>query len=154
MLLNKLLASASTVPHTNPTPTTTNEQLMRFGNYAGSNDTKAMALYLANKGLINASDIYNSTPNTTSAQGITSSQADWKPAKIQGMLMQARRLGVTPQNIDANWDVVMGNDRYAAALKDKNFNVIHPNFKSIFKNILAEQYAKEKSTSYTDVAKK
>ena len=137
----------------NPNPKA-DDRLMRFANYAGSADTKAQASYLAKRGLLGVSDIIQARPNIASPSDIVSNQADWKPAKIGGMLMTARKLGVTPQNIDANWDVVMGNDRYAEAMKHPNFTVLHGNWKDVFKKLLEEQYAKEASETEQSIAKK
>jgi len=124
----------------------TEEELNKFGNFAGTTDTKDVAKYLMGKGLIGASQLYTDSPNVATKEGIVNSQSDWKPSAISHMLMQAKSLGIkSPESVTANKAALMASmpPRLKEALNNPAFMQIHPNFWNVFKDILQDQYKKE-----------
>ncbi len=142
--------------NTKPQPLN-DEQLMSFGNFAGSPDTKETAKYLMKKGLVGAEQLYTDHPDITKKEGIINSQSDWKPAAISHMLIRARQLGLkTPTEISANKEAIMGSmpDRLKQALSHPTFAQIHPNFWPVFNDILKDRYDTESKPQLTLIAKK
>ena len=130
----------------NPKKPLTDEELQKFGDFAGTTDTKEIAKYLMKKGLVGASQLYTDTPNIATKEGIVNSQSDWKPAAMSKMLARARMLGLkTPTEIAANKAALIGalDDRIKQAISKPEFEQIHPNWWSTFDSILKDQYAKE-----------
>jgi len=124
----------------------TEEELNKFGNFAGTTDTKDIAKYLMKKGLIGASQLYTDKPDVATKEGIVNSQSDWKPSAISHMLMQAKALGIkSPESVTANRTALMASmpPRLKEALNDPTFTQIHPNFWNVFGDILQDQYKKE-----------
>lgn len=124
----------------------TEDELNRFGNFANSTDTKEVAKYLMNKGLVGADQLYTDHPDISTRGGVVNSQSDWKPAAISKMLIQAKALGIkSPESVTQNRAALMAglDDRVKVALNHPSFSQIHPNFWSVFKDILKDQYANE-----------
>ena len=131
------------------------EQLMAFGNFAGTPDTKETAKYLMKKGLVGADQLYTDHPDITTKNGIINSQSDWKPAAISHMLIRARQLGLkTPTEIEANKVALMGSmpDRLKQALNHPTFAQIHPNFWQTFNGILKDRYDNETASTQPQMA--
>lgn len=131
------------VPKKDPTATNFSNWLTNNGS---SIDTKAAASDLMKRGLVGADQIMYDNPNTNSPTSIKNSQADWKPAAIQEILYNIRRLGLkTPEEINANKGVLTSG-KYKDAINNPSFANIHPNFWSTITNsIVPQQYAKESS---------
>ena len=142
-----------------PKPATplTDEQLRKFGDFAGSADTKDIAKYLMKKGMIGAEQLYTDQPDTRTAAGITNAQSDWKAAAISKMLMRARALNIrTPTQVMANKKALLGSmdERYQSAINNPVFNQVHPNFWQTFNGILGDRYASELPVSSPSLAVK
>ena len=142
-----------------PTPTISKlsqDQLNKFGQFAGSGDTKEIAKYLMKKGLIGAEQLYTDHPDLSAKDGIINAQSDWKPSAISQMLIRARSLNLkTPTQVKANRAALVGAlpDRYAQAISHPAFSNIHKNFWETFDGILSERYQAEKqSTPLTSLA--
>lgn len=124
----------------------TDEELMAFGNFAGTTDVKQMASHLGKKGLIGASQLIADNPNLSTREGITNTQADWKTSAFSKLLIQARKFGLkTPTEITANKEALMASldPRIKDALNHPDFQNIHPNFWETFSSVLKDQYANE-----------
>ena len=138
-------------PKPKPTPPPlTDAQLKKFGEFAGTGDTKQIAAYLMKKGLINGGQLYTDHPDLSSPNGIINAQSDWKPAAISAMLVRARKLGLkTPTEIKANQTALFGalDQRVAEGIKHPAFSQIHPNFWQTFDSILKDRYASEATTA-------
>ena len=140
------VAPVSVLAEKNPKKELTEEQLKKFGDFAGSSDTKEMAKFLMKKGLVGASQLYTDQPNTATKEGIINSQSDWKTAAMSKMLSRARQLGLkSPEEVNANKAALVGalDDRLKQAIADPTFAQIHPNWWNVFGDVLKDQYAKE-----------
>ncbi len=129
----------------NPPIPISDEELERFSDWTGSKGSTAVAAQdLLRRGLIGADQIRDAPVDITDAASIKNSQADWKPAAISQILMNARKLNLRkPEEIMANKDVLIGNPRFREAINHPSFGQIHPNFWQIISNsIIPEQYAK------------
>lgn len=129
-------------------------QLQRFGNWTGQSDTKFMAADLMKRGLVGADKLLLDNPNPNDRNSIINSQSDWKPNAIMEILSNARKLNLrTPEEINANRNVLMTTPKYRDAINNPSFTQIHKNFWDIITHsILPEQYAKEEAQKV--VAKK
>ena len=122
------------------------EQLIKFGRIAGSNDTKDIAKYLMKIGLKGAEQLYTDHPDISSKEGILNAQSDWKVSALSKMLMRARGLNLkTPTQIKANQEALLGSldPRYRDAIRHPAFNQIHGNWWDSFNRVLSDQYAAE-----------
>lgn len=138
-------------------PKDPDDELTTFADWTGSKgDTKVIAKDLMKRGLIGAEQIFNAGVDIKDASSIKNSQADWKPAAIQQILANARRLNLRkPEEILANKDVLISNPRFKDAINNPYFKQIHPNFWNIITDsILPEQYAKADKKKQQDLAKK
>lgn len=128
-------------------PPLSQDELRQFGNWTGQTDTKVMARDLQKRGLIGAEQLVMDNPNVTSASSIRNAQSDWKVSAIQEILANARRFNLrTPEEINANRDVLVQNSRWREGINNPYFTHIHPNFFDVIsKSILPEQYTKEES---------
>lgn len=130
-------------------PPATEAQLKKFGDFAGSGDSKTIASYLIKKGLINGSQLYTDHPDISTKEGIINAQSDWKPAAISKMLIRARQLNLkTPTEIKANQEALLGSldERLSQAIKHPTFSQIHGNWWETFNSILKDQYASENAS--------
>lgn len=139
MQTNYLLAAKG-----DPTKKLPQDDLARFGNWTGQTDTKVMAADLKRRGLIGAQQLIEDAPNVNDPNSIRNSQSDWKTAAIQQILSNAKKFNLrTPEEINANRNVLVGNKNWADAINSKDFNVIHPNFwQVVTHSLIPEQYAK------------
>jgi len=136
---------------------TSDDESTEFADWTGTKgDTKAAAKDLMKRGLIGADQILNATVDTNDASSIKNSQADWKPAAIQEILANAKKLNLRkPEEINANKDVLVSNPRFRDAINNPAFNQIHKNFWDVITNsILPEQWDKFDKMAKTQTAKK
>src|SRR5450631_4290842 len=116
-----------------------NQQISNFSNWTGTGgnvvDTKIAAQDLKKRGLVGADQIVDTVPNVNDPNSIKNSQADWKPAAIQQILSNTRRLNLrTPESIEANKNVLVSNPKWRDAINNQSFQNVHPNFWSVIKN--------------------
>lgn len=128
----------------------------KFGDWAGSQDTKVIGKKLMDLGLTGADQIYYDNPNVSTRNGVINSQGDWKPAAISQILENAQRLGIrTPEELMANKDVLIGNPKFRDAINNPVFNNLHPNFWQVIgQKILPQQWAKYDAANKNQTAKK
>lgn len=127
-------------------------ELDKFGNWTGQTDTKVMAKDLMNRGLQGANQLLYDMVDTSTGDSIKNAQSDWKVAAIQQILSNAKKFNLrTPEEINANRNVLIGNSRWVDAINNQSFKTIHPNFWSVITDsLLPEQYAKyDKNNSQT-----
>ena len=152
MPTNYLVAAKGdpTIPPVNQDPH------QRFGNWTGSTDTKVNAADLSKRGLINADQLVNENQDVSSADAIKNkNQSDWKISALQNVLANAHKFGIrSPEALDANRNVLIGNKAWSDAMNNPQFTNIHPNFWSVTKGILKDQWAKEDAANKNSVAKK
>lgn len=135
-------------------PVSNQDKFQKFGNWTDQADPKVMALDLKRRGLIGADQLIEDKPNVNDPNSIRNSQSDWKTAAIQQILSNAKKFNLrTPEEINANRDVLVGNKNWASAINNQSFQAIHPNFWSVITHsILPDQYAKENAANL--IAKK
>lgn len=134
------------------------EAAKQFGNWADTEDTKAMAHDLSQRGLIGADQLILDNPNQNDRNSVVNSQSDWKPAAIQKILSKAYEAGIknptvflAPEN--RNYLLSGLDPRIRDAINDPRFTQIHPNFWNILSDsILPQQWAKEANKN--EIAKK
>jgi len=130
-------------PENTPKKKYTEEELFKFSNWVQGGDTKTIASDLAKRGLLNATQLYIDSPNTSIKGGIQNAQSDWKPAAIQDILMKARAAGMKDEmEITAN-KAYLTNGKFKDALNHDVFNRLHPNFWKVVSGIYKDQLAKE-----------
>lgn len=128
----------------------------KFGDWAGSQDTKVIAKKLMDLGMKGADQIYYDSPDVSNRNGVINSQADWKPAAISQILENAHRLNIrTPEAMMVNRNVLIGNPKMRDAINDPTFQNIHPNFWQVLsEKILPQQWAKYDAANKNSVATK
>lgn len=131
-------------------------ELDDFANWTGSTDTKVMAQDLMKKGLHGADQLLYDVVDTSSSDSVRNAQSDWKMGATLNVLKNALKLGIsTPEEVDANKDVLIGNPRWAEAMNSVSFNNIHDNYWDIIKYVLLpEQYAKRAASGKSQTALK
>lgn len=163
MAINYLLAAKmgggkkkTSPPTTTPPPDYSPEDLKRFGNWTGQQDTKVMAADLAKRGLLGADQIIMSNPNINDPNSVINNQGDWKPAAIMSIVANARKYNLRrPEEILANKKVLMNSlaPRIQDAINNPYFNQIHGNFWDVLAHsIIPQQWAK--ADAENSVAKK
>lgn len=138
-------------------PTLQQDENQKFGNWTGGTDTKIKAKDLMRRGLIGADQMFNEDQsNLKSGSQIRNAQSDWKIAAIQNILSNAKKFGITkPEEVLANKNVLIGNERWVDAINNQSFKNIHPNFWNIITDsLLPEQYAKYNKQNSNNIAKK
>lgn len=137
-------ATKTKFPVGNPTAKIPQDELAQFGNWTGQNDPKLKAEDLKRRGLEGAQQLIEDQPNLADPNSIRNSQSDWKTAAVEQILSNALKSGFrTPEAVNANKDVLIGNKDWANAINSSDFNVIHPNFWQIINHsLLPEQWAK------------
>jgi|SRR6185312_10306447 len=155
MPANFLLAAKVGDP-TKKIPPVNTDVHQKFGNWTGSTDTKVNAQDLSNRGLVGADQLVNENQDTSSADAIKNkNQSDWKIAMLQNILTNAHKFGIrSPEALDANRNVLIGNNKWADAVNNPQFAVVHPNFWQVTKGILKDQWAKEYAANKNNVANK
>jgi hypothetical protein len=153
------MAGGMTPPSGDPVKKTTPIQQdanQKFGNWTGQADTKVMAQDLMNRGLKGADQLLFENQDTSNADAITNkNQSDWKTSAIQNILANAHKLNIrTPESVDANKNVLIGNGKWADAINNSSFQNIHPNFWQVTQGILKDQWAKEDAQNKNQTAKK
>ena len=128
----------------------------KFGDWAGSQDTKVIGKKLMDLGMTGADQIYYDNPDVSTRNGVINSQGDWKPAAISQILENAKRLNIrTPEAMMVNKDVLIGNPRFRDAINNPVFNNIHPNWWQIIsQKILPQQWAKFDAQNKNQTTKK
>jgi len=138
------------------TPPINQDENQKFGNWTGSLDTKINASDLMKRGLIGADQLVNENQDISTPDAIKNkNQSDWKIAAMQQILANAKKFNLrTPEEVNANRNVLIGNPKWVEAINNPYFNNIHPNWwKTITDSILPEQWAKY-DASKKDIAKK
>lgn len=132
------------------------EDLNSFGNWTDQTDTKMMAKDLNNRGLVGADKMMDDNVNTSSSDGIRNANSDWKVSAIQNILSNARKLNLrTPEEVNANRDVLINNPKWRDAINNPVFSQNHPNFWNIITHsILPERYAKYDKMEKDNTVKK
>ena len=155
------------VPTSANTPLTT-EQLEKFANWIPEGNTIDLAKDLSKRGLINADQLVTSASqeltsspnlakqgaagNIVDVANIQKQQGMWKQAALKEMLAKARAKGIrTPLEVMANKEYLTGG-KYKSGLNDPKFNEIHPNFMTVFSNLLNDRYAAEAADNQAKVA--
>lgn len=131
----------------------TEDELFKFSNWVEGGDTKAIASDLSKRGLLNATQLYVDSPNTSIKGGVQNAQSDWKPAAIQQILMKARAAGMKNlMDIKANKEYLTSGN-FKDALNHPTFNQIHPNFWDVVGGIYKDQLSKENAPASLIVKK-
>jgi len=134
-----------TVPST--PRTLTPDELTAFGNWIPNGDNKMYASDLGKRGLLNTTQMFVDNPNVASKASVSNSQSDWKPAAIQEILIRARKAGIKdPTTFLANKEYLsnLSNPAYKDALKNPEFQKIHPNWWQIVSDLYKERLATQK----------
>jgi len=150
------LLSAKGDPTKKVTPPVNQDPHQRFGNWTGSPNTKVNAEDLLRRGLVGADQLVNENQDTSSRDAIINkNQSDWKIAAMQNILSNAHKFGIrSPEALDANRNVLIGNSKWADAINNPQFAVVHPNWWQVTKGILKDQWDKEDAANKQSVAKK
>lgn len=136
-------------------PPLVQDESQKFGNWLDTADTKIMAKDLMDRGLIGADQIYFDNPNPNDPNSIRNTQGDWKLAAIRQILANAKKFNLrSPEAINANREVLIGNKKWADAIDNPYFNYIHPNFWSVITDSILPQRWKQYDETQKTIAKK
>lgn len=149
MATSKIFGGVPNPTNVVPTPprTLTAEELTAFGNWLPNGDNKAYASDLGKRGLANTTQMFVDNPNIKSKESVTNSQSDWKPAAIQEILIRARKAGIKDTaTFLANKEYLsnLSNPAYKDALKNPEFQKIHPNWWGVISDLYKERLANQK----------
>lgn len=137
-------------------PDISQTDLEKFGNWTGQTNNRVMAKSLMDMGLLGADQLLFDQVDTSSADKIRNAQSDWELSATQNILRNAKKFGIrTPEQVEANKDILIGNAKWAEGINSDSFKNVHGNYWDIIKyKLLPQQYAKFDSQNKKQTALK